>query len=59
MAGQEKIIISLQGQYGQVEGIPEDNIADTAMAKCLNIMNNAVHLPSLYLSLYIPKTLVD
>ena len=58
MMGQEEVIIALQGQHGQLHGVPENDVADAPMAEGLHIVNYAVNLPPPELGGDVPQPVV-
>ncbi len=51
MVVQGKVVITFQRKYGLLDSVSEDDIPDTAMAECLNIMYYTVYPPALQLGL--------
>ncbi len=59
MIGQEEVVVSFQSEYGQVNGIPEDNITDAAVAECLYVVDDTVNLSALQFSFDVLEAFVD
>ena len=59
MVSQEKVVVSFQSEYGQVNGIPEDNIADATVAECLYIVDDAVNLSAAEFSFDVLEALLN
>ena len=59
MVGQEEVVIAFQSEYRQVNGVPEDNITDAAVAEGLYVVDDPVNLPAAKLSFDILEALMN